>query len=311
MRPAKPSAAAAVGRVSNLASGPRIYNLFPLLVGTVSAWRAELPRIAAMNFDWVYVNPFHETGGSGSSLRHQGPVPPRSALPRRRCGRRRRPDPRLRRGRGLARPEGDDRPRHQSYGKRRAARRGAPGRLRSRREGRHPRPLRGRSRRSLDRHGVGRPRGADYREPSAREFLLGYWDGYVAQAPGARHPGLSLRRRLQGAARRVASSDRPRQGARPRRALRRRDARLHLRRNRSDGRRWLRLPLQQLRLVGSARAMGARDLRGAARRRALDRLPRESRHAAHCAQRRRTIRRRSRRTSRRATRSPLSSPPAC
>ncbi len=46
--------------------GPRIYNLFPLLVGTVSAWRAELPRIASLGFDWVYVNPFHETGGSGS-----------------------------------------------------------------------------------------------------------------------------------------------------------------------------------------------------------------------------------------------------
>ena len=39
------------------ASGPRIYNLFPLLVGTVSAWRAELPRIAALGFDWVYLNP--------------------------------------------------------------------------------------------------------------------------------------------------------------------------------------------------------------------------------------------------------------
>ncbi|MDQ4135705.1 MAG: alpha-amylase family glycosyl hydrolase, partial [Pseudomonadota bacterium] len=48
------------------ATGPRIYNLFPLLVGTVSAWRAELPRIAAMDFDWVYLNPFHETGGSRS-----------------------------------------------------------------------------------------------------------------------------------------------------------------------------------------------------------------------------------------------------
>ena len=47
-------------------TGPRIYNLFPLLVGTVSAWRAELPRIARMNFDWVYVNPFHESGFSGS-----------------------------------------------------------------------------------------------------------------------------------------------------------------------------------------------------------------------------------------------------
>ncbi|HEY8381039.1 MAG TPA: maltotransferase domain-containing protein [Microvirga sp.] len=46
--------------------GPRIYNLFPLLVGRVSAWRAELPRIARMGFDWVYVNPFHETGASGS-----------------------------------------------------------------------------------------------------------------------------------------------------------------------------------------------------------------------------------------------------
>ena len=48
------------------ASGPRIYNLFPLLVGTVSAWRAELPRIAALGFDCVYLNPVHETGGSGS-----------------------------------------------------------------------------------------------------------------------------------------------------------------------------------------------------------------------------------------------------
>jgi starch synthase (maltosyl-transferring) len=46
--------------------GPRIYNLFPLLVGTVSAWAAELPRIAGMGFDWTYVNPFHETGYSGS-----------------------------------------------------------------------------------------------------------------------------------------------------------------------------------------------------------------------------------------------------
>ncbi|WP_430910238.1 maltotransferase domain-containing protein [Methylobacterium sp. sgz302541] len=48
------------------AEGPRIYNLFPLLVGRVSAWTAELPRIAAMGFDWVYLNPFHQTGGSRS-----------------------------------------------------------------------------------------------------------------------------------------------------------------------------------------------------------------------------------------------------
>ncbi|WP_188608220.1 maltotransferase domain-containing protein [Chelatococcus reniformis] len=47
-------------------AGPRIYNLFPLLVGTVQAWRGELPRIAAMGFDWVYLNPFHQSGSSGS-----------------------------------------------------------------------------------------------------------------------------------------------------------------------------------------------------------------------------------------------------
>ena len=52
--------------MSSAASGPRIYNLFPLLVGKVSAWSQELPRIAGMGFDWVYVNPFHESGFSGS-----------------------------------------------------------------------------------------------------------------------------------------------------------------------------------------------------------------------------------------------------
>ncbi len=48
------------------AEGPRIYNLFPLLVGRVSAWTAELPRIADLGFDWIYLNPFHQTGGSRS-----------------------------------------------------------------------------------------------------------------------------------------------------------------------------------------------------------------------------------------------------
>lgn len=46
--------------------GPRIYNLFPPLVGPVAAWIAELPRIAAMGFDWVWLNPFHYPGFSGS-----------------------------------------------------------------------------------------------------------------------------------------------------------------------------------------------------------------------------------------------------
>ncbi|MGE5476425.1 MAG: maltotransferase domain-containing protein, partial [Bacteroidales bacterium] len=46
--------------------GPRIYNLFPLLVGSVARWGDELPRIRAMGFDWVYLNPFHAPGFSGS-----------------------------------------------------------------------------------------------------------------------------------------------------------------------------------------------------------------------------------------------------
>jgi starch synthase (maltosyl-transferring) len=49
-----------------MAHGPRIYNLFPLLCGSVRQWEDHLPRIAAMGFDWVYVNPFHYPGFSGS-----------------------------------------------------------------------------------------------------------------------------------------------------------------------------------------------------------------------------------------------------
>ncbi len=46
--------------------GPRIYNLFPLLAGAVADWHHHLPRIAAMGFDWIYLNPFHYPGFSGS-----------------------------------------------------------------------------------------------------------------------------------------------------------------------------------------------------------------------------------------------------
>ncbi|MDX9859520.1 MAG: DUF3416 domain-containing protein [Rhodospirillales bacterium] len=47
-------------------NGPRIYNLFPPLVGSIEAWSRHLPRIAAMGFDWVFLNPFHLPGMSGS-----------------------------------------------------------------------------------------------------------------------------------------------------------------------------------------------------------------------------------------------------
>jgi len=46
--------------------GPRIYNLFPLLVGSVDDWKSRLPDIAEMAFNWIFLNPFHETGFSGS-----------------------------------------------------------------------------------------------------------------------------------------------------------------------------------------------------------------------------------------------------
>jgi starch synthase (maltosyl-transferring) len=49
-----------------MSEGLRIYNLFPTLAGTVRQWTMHLPRIAAMGFNAVYVNPFHYPGFSGS-----------------------------------------------------------------------------------------------------------------------------------------------------------------------------------------------------------------------------------------------------
>src|SRR5215467_10202627 len=46
--------------------GLRIYTLFPTRAGTVAQWIAHLPRIAAMGFNAVYLNPFHYPGFSGS-----------------------------------------------------------------------------------------------------------------------------------------------------------------------------------------------------------------------------------------------------
>ncbi|MBO0735316.1 MAG: DUF3416 domain-containing protein [Alphaproteobacteria bacterium] len=49
-----------------MSEGLRIYNLFPTLAGTVRQWTEHLPRIAAMGFNAVYLNPFHYPGFSGS-----------------------------------------------------------------------------------------------------------------------------------------------------------------------------------------------------------------------------------------------------
>jgi starch synthase (maltosyl-transferring) len=62
VRPPKPEEVI----VSAVVEGPRIYNLFPLLAGTIDDWKGHLDRIAGMGFNWVFVNPFHVTGASGS-----------------------------------------------------------------------------------------------------------------------------------------------------------------------------------------------------------------------------------------------------
>jgi starch synthase (maltosyl-transferring) len=43
-----------------------LYNLFPLLAGPFSRWPEHFSRAAAMNFDWVFINPIQQLGGSRS-----------------------------------------------------------------------------------------------------------------------------------------------------------------------------------------------------------------------------------------------------
>ena len=43
-----------------------IYNLFPLLAGNVRDWPPHLQRAADLGFDWVFINPVHYPGFSGS-----------------------------------------------------------------------------------------------------------------------------------------------------------------------------------------------------------------------------------------------------
>jgi starch synthase (maltosyl-transferring) len=45
---------------------PRIYNLFPTLLGGVELWEKQVPAIAEMGFNWIFLNPFHYPGFSGS-----------------------------------------------------------------------------------------------------------------------------------------------------------------------------------------------------------------------------------------------------
>lgn len=45
---------------------PLVYNLFQRLVGPMPEWSAHLDRIASMGFNWVFLNPVHLPGLSGS-----------------------------------------------------------------------------------------------------------------------------------------------------------------------------------------------------------------------------------------------------
>ena len=43
-----------------------IYNLFPRLAGTIDQWMVHIEQAKKMGFDWIFVNPFHYPGFSGS-----------------------------------------------------------------------------------------------------------------------------------------------------------------------------------------------------------------------------------------------------
>ncbi|NOY54176.1 MAG: alpha-amylase [Deltaproteobacteria bacterium] len=49
-----------------VAEGARIYNLFPLIAGPFDRWRPHLERACGMGFNWIFINPFHQPGFSGS-----------------------------------------------------------------------------------------------------------------------------------------------------------------------------------------------------------------------------------------------------
>src|SRR5437867_263504 len=57
---------------------PIIYNLFPLLAGSLSHWEPHLLRAAEQAFNWIYLNPLSYAGFSGSLYavkEHERPNP--------------------------------------------------------------------------------------------------------------------------------------------------------------------------------------------------------------------------------------------
>lgn len=53
-------------QIKQFEESPKIYNLFPRLAGNVKNWLPHIRRAYEMGFNWIYINPFHPTGSSGS-----------------------------------------------------------------------------------------------------------------------------------------------------------------------------------------------------------------------------------------------------
>jgi starch synthase (maltosyl-transferring) len=53
-------------QIKQFEESPKIYNLFPRLVGNIKNWLPHIKRAYDMGFNWIYINPFHPTGSSGS-----------------------------------------------------------------------------------------------------------------------------------------------------------------------------------------------------------------------------------------------------
>jgi starch synthase (maltosyl-transferring) len=69
--------------VSDQRQVPIIYNLFPLLAGTMTNWLHHASRAAEMGFNWLYINSIHYPGFSGSlyAVKHHYRINPQFLPP--------------------------------------------------------------------------------------------------------------------------------------------------------------------------------------------------------------------------------------
>src|SRR5262245_33325583 len=72
-----------MSQTATWSSGPRIYNLFPLLAGPLPQWPTHLDRARRLGFDWAFIQAFHYAGYSGSlySIKDYYTIDPRLVDP--------------------------------------------------------------------------------------------------------------------------------------------------------------------------------------------------------------------------------------